>query len=124
MNHSQVNWDSIDEVSRYITRWADSNFPRRTARNALSKLVLEEIPEVLTEANQKEIDKHKLEREFADMFILLFDLGKLWELDISRGLKEKMLINEHRMWAIDGDGIAHHVSAEHPPVDFSFGGNK
>lgn len=121
---SQTNWDSIAQAQGHITRWANANFPHRTAHHALSKLVLEEIPEMLQTVREMEAAKKRneavdllaVEKEFADTLILLFDLASLWRIDIQRGLRDKMLINEHRMWAIDESGIAHHVTVTHPEI--------
>lgn len=114
MNFQDVHWDSIEEAQAFITNWAQNNFPGRTAHQALAKLVLEEIPEMLQEVKEREkrgeeVDRAQLELEFADTLILLFDLASLWRINIPRALREKMQINMHRMWLKNEAGIYQHV---------------
>jgi NTP pyrophosphatase (non-canonical NTP hydrolase) len=108
-----INWDSIKETQDLITKWADENFPNRTAHQALSKLVLEEVPELLHSLKPSkkggDISKEHLEEEFADTLILLFDLASLWNVSIQSGLYRKMEINRQRKWVADAAGIQHHV---------------
>lgn len=102
----EVNWDSIEDVQKYVTEWADANFPNRTPHQALAKLMLEEIPEMAVAVKE---GAPGLEGECADTLILLLDLFKLWGVDIRKGLREKMILNRAREWEIGPDGIAHHI---------------
>lgn len=108
MNHRDVDWNNIEQAREYVTEWANRTFPGRTPGQALSKLVLHEIPETLMAIKEGK-PTSEMELEFADLLILILDLGSLWGINIPRGLARKMEINEHRMWLRDVDGIAQHV---------------
>src|SRR5437764_866984 len=68
----EPNWDSITETALYIHYWAQRTFPGRNPNASLSKLVLEEIPELL--AHKKKDGINNIGAELADCFILLMDL--------------------------------------------------
>lgn len=116
---------TIDGAAEDIKQWADNTFPGRSPVASLSKLVLEEIPELLM--HFKEHGTRGIAGEFADTLILLLDLGKIWKIDIGKALGEKMFINERRMWKKDmSTGTYQHVNlvqrieaSPHPmgPVD-------
>ena len=108
---SNINWDSISEVQQYIVNWADDRFPNRTPHQALSKLVLEELPEML-QAKNTGVALDQLEGEWADTLILLLDLAKLWGINPSRGLRNKMMKNNLRQWKLGDGGLFHHVGEE------------
>jgi len=110
------NWDSITEASLYIHYWADRTFPGRVPERALSKLVMEEIPELLQHRKERGVDS--IAGELADCFILLMDLAICWNVDLSQAIRDKMRINERRMWQKDEatghyhHGIELHVESE------------
>lgn len=111
---SNTDWNDMRAVQREITRWASSNWPDRTYHQALSKLVLEEIPEMLQHHKEHGPD-HALGGELADCFVLLMDLATIWGVDLPSAIEAKMEINYMRMWYRDPDtGIAQHVQAKHP----------
>lgn len=85
--------DSIQYLQKRIAEWADQQFPDRTAYGALTKLVMEEIPELI-----KAMDDPL---EYADVVILVLDIGHLNGIDVGRAVLEKMAINRRRKWAID-----------------------
>lgn len=94
-----MNWNKIDEVSNEIHAWANRTFPGRVPDSSLFKLVMEEIPELL--AHKKEHGTQDIGLELADCFILLMDLAKIWKVDIAIAIRDKMEINNQRMWALD-----------------------
>lgn len=91
-----VDWNSIPEVRDFIVEWANHQFPKRTAHSAMSKLVLEEVPEMLMAERD---GTENLEEEFADTLILLFDWAHMKGIDIAEGLRRKMYRNAfNRTW--------------------------
>jgi len=94
---------SVEDLQVEIKAWADQQFPDRTAHHALSKLVLEEIPEFLHGG----LDSPG---EYADLMILLLDIASLRGISVAEAVREKMAINRARRWAVDpGTGIAQHI---------------
>lgn len=85
-----------------ITEWADSLFPDRTIMNAISKMVLEEIPEYLQAKHDP--------MELADLGILLYDIAHLAGVDLDDAIRKKMGINKRRKWTIDeSTGLMKHI---------------
>ena len=93
----------ITTLQKEIAAWADSVFPHRTARGALIKLVLEEIPELLQSG-------HCVPEEFADVVILVLDIAHLQGIDIGAAVRAKMEVNRKRTWKVDPEtGLMNHV---------------
>lgn len=93
----------ISDLQRIITEWADRVYPGRTPENALHKLILEEIPELLHGGLD---DPH----EWADLLILVVDAAHLRGIDVVQAAFEKMEINRNRSWKIDPKtGLMKHV---------------
>lgn len=93
----------LEELQQEIANWADAVFPDRTAHGALTKLMLHEIPELIT---SKLLDP----TEYADIVILVLDIAHLNGIDISSAVREKMAINRARTWKIDPEtGLMSHV---------------
>ena len=93
----------LEELQAEIATWADTVFPDRTAHGALTKLMLHEIPELIT---SKLLDP----TEYADIVILVLDIAHLNGIDISSAVREKMAINRARTWEIDQKtGLMSHV---------------
>jgi len=102
---------SIAELQREIASWADEVFPARTAQRALTKLMLEEIPELL-------IGGHCEPQEFADVIILVLDIAHLQGIDIGRAVREKMEVNRSRVWRINEEtGLMNHVKTPKGPLE-------
>lgn len=99
LTHSEVDWDSLACVSAYIHEWANATFPGRAPTATLTKLVMEEIPELLT--HRKQNGNAGIGTELADCFILLLDLAQIWGVDLPYAIRDKMQINERRMWVKD-----------------------
>lgn len=105
-----VDWNSLREVQSFIVEWADEHFPKRTAHSAMSKLVLEEVPEMLMAERE---GASNLEEEFADTLILLLDWAHMKGIDAQEGLRRKMYRNAfNRTWEMGPNGIARHTSEE------------
>lgn len=95
--------DPLKQLQERIFTWADSVMPQRTAEDALKKLIMEEIPELLTSAGDDPL-------EWADIFILVLDCMKLKNIDPIAVSHRKMNINEARKWAIsERTGLLNHV---------------
>lgn len=93
---------SVEYLQKSIADWADEQFPERTITNALSKLVMEEIPEYLTSQHDP--------MELADIAILVFDIAHLAGIDLEEAVNMKMAINKQRQWTIDKEtGLMKHV---------------
>lgn len=99
MSVPDVDWNNIREAAEYINRWAQETFPGREPSGSLSKLVLEEIPELLQHKKLRGTEDIGL--ELADCFILLLDLSVIWGVDLAQALMEKMEINACRFWERD-----------------------
>ena len=96
-----TDWTNIYDAMGSINAWADRTFPRRSLDATLSKLVLEEIPELLT--HKKNLGVEGIGEELADCFILLLDLAMIWGVDLPAALRSKMLKNANRTWDYDPD---------------------
>lgn len=98
--------DPIRELQQMISEWADAVYPNRTVENALTKMMLHEIPELL---HGKAMDP----QEFADVAILLFDVAHLQGIDIAQAMRYKMWVNKQRNWQIDENtGLMSHVKED------------
>lgn len=92
--HAPKHPHSISALQDEIAKWADGVFPQRTAHNAITKLMLEEIPELMM---SKSMDP----MEFADVVILVLDIAHLQGIDVEKAVLEKMAINRDRKWFIN-----------------------
>jgi hypothetical protein len=102
MGHSAN--ESIVKMMHEIAIWADSLLPHRTPMNALTKLVMHEIPELTFKMGDP--------LELADLLILVLDLFYLHKVDPVQAVQRKMTINRSRRWMIDGRTqlMSHHKS--------------
>jgi NTP pyrophosphatase (non-canonical NTP hydrolase) len=108
LTKKEHNWDSLTETSLYIHYWAQRTFPGRSPTASLSKLILEEIPELLEHRKRHGVDG--IGPELADCFILLMDLACIWNVNLKEAIRDKMRINEQRMWLPDKEtGFFNHV---------------
>lgn len=94
--------DPIVRLQHRIAAWAEKVMPNRTADDALRKLMLDELPELLHGGLQ---DPH----EYADVLILVLDIAYLAGIDAVDAAHRKMAINEGRGWCIKGNGLIQHV---------------
>lgn len=94
--------DGREDVKNLIVGWADNVFPNRTITNALTKLVMEEIPEYLRAQDDP--------MEMADLGILIYDIAHLAGVDLDAAIRAKMEINKRRLWAVSGKtGLMSHI---------------
>lgn len=107
------NWSHLGWVQAEITRWATEQFPHRTDHQAIYKLMVHEIPEMMT--HRKERGTEDIGTELADCFILLLDLASLWGVDAAEAIRAKMAINYGRTWEADANGIMQHVPGAGTP---------
>lgn len=82
----------IKQLQDRIVDWADKNFPNRTTADILLKLY-EELGEYARDP--------KSAPEFGDIMILLLDVARMNEIDITKAVNDKMDINEARTWKVD-----------------------
>lgn len=89
-----------------IDEWATDIYPNRTSYGAMTKLVLEEIPElVMSRRKGGKID----EGEIADIIILALDIATLEGYSAAVIVNEKMKKNKQRDWIIDSEtGLMSH----------------
>jgi len=101
---------SVENLQARIANWADRVFPDRTAQNALQKLVMEEIPELLNGGLDDPL-------EYGDVLILILDVAHLRGIDAVAAAHAKMAINEKRHWAKDRHtGLMHHIKELEPHI--------
>jgi hypothetical protein len=104
---NNVGYSPLDRLQNRINKWADSVFPERTAEDALKKLIMEEIPELLTS------DRADDPLEWADVFILVLDCMKLKNIDPILVSNIKMGVNEKRTWERNPlTGLMNHVKED------------
>ena len=102
--------DRMEALQARIATWANNNpaLRDRTPEDALRKLVMEEIPELLT--SEKSSDP----TEWADCFILILDIFYLLNIDPIEHSHAKMDTNEKREWAVDPKtGLVGHVESRY-----------
>lgn len=103
-----ADWDSLSSVARVVNLWADTVFPDRVAETALTKLAMEEVPELLIHRKKHGIDG--IGTELADCLILLLDLAVIWGVDLEKALLKKMHRNVERTWGKDtATGFYNHL---------------
>lgn len=92
--------DLHNETPESIHNWIQDVFPHRTRNTVIIKL-FEEIGEFV---------KHPTEEELADIFIVLYDLAVMHDMNVQRGINHKMQINRARRWVVDPTtGVLNHV---------------
>lgn len=96
---SYVPWSNMYNAQRAIHEWANKTFPGRDPVAALTKLVMEEIPELLQ--HKKQHGTSSIGEELADCFILLLDLAAIWNVDLPVAIRDKMFKNASRQWTQD-----------------------
>lgn len=91
-----------ESIKDLIVNWADEVFPDRTITNAITKLMLHEIPEYMLKQDDP--------LELADIGILLYDIANLAGIDLEEAIRTKMAINKQRVWGIDDTtGLMSHL---------------
>ena len=97
---------TIDQLQLLVTQWADATFDERREDAAWKKL-FEELGEVLRAPDDPE--------EWADVFILLFDLSAMHGINIGRGIIDKLDKNRRRVWRKTGTGVYQHEESQTKP---------
>lgn len=101
---NQKSINDLYDLRLEIRDWANEVYPDRTPYQALAKMVMEEIPELLKDGLDDPL-------EWADLLILVLDASELRGIDIIDAARVKMEINKRRSWEIDKEsGIMHHVA--------------
>lgn len=90
----------IRELQNLIGGWADEVFPDRTMQSAALKLY-EEIGEMLR--NPSSEDEH------ADIYIMMFDLSRMYGIDVAAAVRRKMARNRMRSWRKTETGTLQHT---------------
>ena len=90
----------IRELQALIGTWADQVFPERTIQSAALKLY-EEIGEMLR--NPSSEDEH------ADIYIMMLDLSRMYNIDVAAAVRRKMLLNKMRSWRRTETGTLQHT---------------
>lgn len=90
---SRPQHNALVELQREISNWADKVFPNRTVLEAIHKLALEEIPELVRNPASPE--------EYADVIILALDIATLNRIDVYQAVMDKMVINRAAKWLRD-----------------------
>jgi len=90
----------IRELQNLIGKWADEVFPDRTIQSAALKLY-EEIGEMLRDPSNAD--------EHADIYIMMFDLSRMYNVDIGDAVRRKMARNRMRQWGKTETGTLQHV---------------
>lgn len=96
--------EQVQDLQNEIAAWADSVYPHRTNDSILRKLD-EEVKELHADL----LDPH----EYADLIILILDLGRMNGINIGKAVREKIEINNKRQWQIDPEtGVMSHSERE------------
>lgn len=103
--------EQIQDLQNEIAEWADSVYPHRTNVSILKKLD-EEVKELHADL----LDPH----EYADLIILILDLGRMNGINIGQAVREKIEINNKRNWTIDEDGVMSHTDREFTEIEEAY----
>lgn len=88
---------TIRNLQREVSQWADDAYPHRTLKNVLDKFD-EEYQELLDSL----VETGRIDPlELADVIILVLDAATLSRVDIQNSVREKVGINYARSWIID-----------------------
>lgn len=90
----------IRDLQNLIGSWADEVFPDRTIQSAALKLY-EEIGEMLRDPSNAD--------EHADIYIMMFDLSRMYNIDIGAAVRRKMARNRMRQWRKTETGTLQHT---------------
>lgn len=90
----------IKQLQDSICAWADGVFPDRTLNSAALKLY-EEFGELLR--NPYDSGEH------ADVYIMMFDISRMYNIDIAKAIEQKMTANRDRNWVVSEIGTMSHV---------------
>lgn len=100
---------SVAFIQGEVVEWADGTIGKdRTYNNAIQKLVMEELPELLLDPESP--------TEWADVAIIVLDLAHLAKIDIVKAIRTKLEINRKRTWGKnEKTGLVHHITPKVSP---------
>lgn len=100
---------SCAAIQGEVVEWADGTIGKdRTYNNAIQKLVMEELPELLLDPESP--------TEWADVAIIVLDLAHLAKIDIVKAIRTKLDINRKRVWGKnEKTGLVHHITPKVSP---------
>ncbi len=111
-----IDWNDVRAAQFAINSWANTALPDRVPEASLSKLVMEEVPELLI--HRKERGTVGIGQELVDCLILLLDLAVIWDVDVPNALRAKMEINANRTWVLDeATGFYNHKESDNAVQD-------
>lgn len=90
----------IAEVQDEVNQLANKLFPARTPARAFLKLY-EELGEVIKDPSNPD--------EWADVFILIFDLSRMFGINIREAIKNKSEVLVSRVWRETSTGTYQHI---------------
>lgn len=90
----------IRELQDLIGSWADEVFPDRNIQSAALKLY-EEIGEMLRDPSSED--------EHADIYIMMLDLSRMYNIDVAAAVRRKMWRNRLRNWRRTETGTLQHT---------------
>lgn len=90
----------IRELQDLIGSWADEVFPDRNIQSAALKLY-EEIGEMLRDPSSED--------EHADIYIMMLDLSRMYNIDVAAAVRRKMWRNRLRSWKKTETGTLQHT---------------
>lgn len=91
----------IEELTQEVVQWANSAFPDRKPQSALLKL-FEETGELVRDPSDA--------GEYADIFIMLFDLADMHGVDVAKAIRDKLALNRQRTWTKTATGTLQHIA--------------
>ncbi len=99
--NAMPQFQGLDQLQTDVNVQADRLFPHRTPAKAFMKLY-EELGEVIKQPEDAS--------EWADVFIMLLDLTKMFKINnLEEAIRGKMLINENRTWTESPTGTLQHT---------------
>lgn len=97
---------SMTDIQADVHEWANQTFPGRAPAAGWLKL-FEELGEVIKTPRDK--------LEWADVFIMLFDLASMYEVNVESAIEAKLAINRNRSWQQTESGVYTHVHVGQNP---------
>lgn len=98
-----MNVLATETLQREVHDWANATFPGRQPAAAWLKL-FEELGEVIKTPHDR--------LEWADVFIMLFDLASMHDVDVEAAVLAKLEVNRAREWRQLESGVFSHITDE------------
>ena len=91
---------NLMDIQAEVVAWADEALPDRTINTMLLKM-FEEMGEVVRNPRDP--------LQLADVLILLVDLADKHNIDLTRAVTDRMVVNKNRQWHINRvTGVSNH----------------